>query len=233
MASDDREDVDQIKTFGEDAVQHGDRVRNEPKETTLGDWLKGTRYVKTDVFNRGFSEGSRLEKRTLTQDDCDSLTTWNDYCAGYDAGLREEIRKGSITANGARELMGLTPHEIYIFADPPRAVPLDETAKAYRETKARLDAEKGSNYDPVKIPSHYNAGQIEVANFIADQGLDYNHGNVIKYVARAGKKNPDKELEDIEKAAAYLQMVYNVAQGLPAVVRDPETKDVVWSLFRN
>ena len=69
--------------------------------------------------------------------------------------------------------------------------------------------------------------------FIADQGLDYNHGNVIKYVTRAGKKNPEKELEDLEKAAAYLQMVYNVAQGLPAVVRDPETREVVWSLFRN
>lgn len=88
-------------------------------------------------------------------------------------------------------------------------------------------------YDAVKIPSHYNSGRIEVANFIADQELDYNHGNVVKYVCRAGKKNPEKELEDLEKAAAYLQMVYNVAQGLPAVVRDPETKEVVWTLFRN
>src|SRR5690606_1427040 len=51
-------------------------------------------------------------------------------------------------------------------------------------------------FDAVKIPSHYNTGQIEVANFIADQGLDYNHGNVIKYTVRAGKKNPEKELED-------------------------------------
>lgn len=89
------------------------------------------------------------------------------------------------------------------------------------------------NYDPVKIPSHYNSGQIEVANFIADQELDYVSGNVIKYVARAGKKNPDKEVEDLEKAAAYLQMRHNLANGLPAVVRDPETKEVVWSLFKN
>lgn len=88
-------------------------------------------------------------------------------------------------------------------------------------------------FDAVKIPAHYNSGQIEVANFIADQGLDYNRGNVVKYVSRAGKKNPEKELEDLEKAAAYLQMVYNVAQGLPAVVRDPETKEVVWTLFKN
>jgi hypothetical protein len=28
--------------------------------------------------------------------------------------------------------------------------------------------------------------------------------NVVKYVARAGKKNPDKELEDLKKASFYL-----------------------------
>lgn len=88
-------------------------------------------------------------------------------------------------------------------------------------------------FDAVKIPSHYNSGRIEVANFIADQGLDYVSGNVIKYVARAGKKDPTKEIEDLEKAAAYLQMRHNLANGLPAVVRDPQTKEVVWSLFKN
>jgi hypothetical protein len=88
-------------------------------------------------------------------------------------------------------------------------------------------------FDPVKIPSHYNQGTIEVANFITDQGLDFTRGNVIKYVARAGKKDPEKELQDLEKAAAFLQMAYNRAKGLPAVVRDPNTKEVVWSLFSN
>ena len=89
------------------------------------------------------------------------------------------------------------------------------------------------NYDPVKIPQHYNTGKIEVANFIADQCLAYPADNIIKYVVRAGKKDSAKEIEDIEKAAAYLQMMHNLAHGLPAVVRDPETKEVVWSLFRN
>jgi hypothetical protein len=88
-------------------------------------------------------------------------------------------------------------------------------------------------YDPVKIPEHYNTGKIEVTNFIADQGLNFPRGNVVKYVCRAGKKDPDKELQDLEKAAAYLQMSYNLAQGKPAVVRDPVTNEVVWSLFQN
>lgn len=97
---------------------------------------------------------------------------------------------------------------------------------------AEVETEE-DDYDPVKIPSHYTSGKIEVANFIADQGLDWATGNAVKYIVRAGKKDPDKELQDIEKGAALLQMKYNLAQGLPAVVRDPDTNEVVWSLFKN
>ena len=35
--------------------------------------------------------------------------------------------------------------------------------------------------------------------------LDFCLGNVVKYVSRAGKKDPSKELEDLEKAKWYLQ----------------------------
>lgn len=110
---------------------------------------------------------------------------------------------------------------------------LEDYEAGWTDADEQLDRVTKPDYDAVKIPAHYNSGQIEVANFIADQGLDYVRGNVVKYTARAGKKDPAKELEDLEKAAAYLQMAYNLAQGKPAVVRDPETKEVVWTLFRN
>lgn len=58
--------------------------------------------------------------------------------------------------------------------------------------------------DPVSNPSHYTSGKIEVIDFIEDQCLSYHLGNVVKYVARAGKKDPSKELQDLEKAAWYL-----------------------------
>ena len=54
--------------------------------------------------------------------------------------------------------------------------------------------------DPVNHPSHYNRGKIEVIDFIADQGLNYCRGNAVKYISRAGYKNPDTEIEDLEKA---------------------------------
>ena len=58
--------------------------------------------------------------------------------------------------------------------------------------------------DAVNHPSHYNSGKIEVIDFIEDQGLGFNLGNVVKYTARAGKKDPTKTLEDLKKAAFYL-----------------------------
>lgn len=56
----------------------------------------------------------------------------------------------------------------------------------------------------VTHPSHYNAGKIEVIEAIEDWGLGFHLGNVVKYVARAGKKDPTKEVEDLQKAAWYL-----------------------------
>ena len=54
-------------------------------------------------------------------------------------------------------------------------------------------------------PSHYNSGNIEVIEAIEDWGLGFHLGNTVKYVARAGKKDPAKEIEDLEKAGWYLR----------------------------
>lgn len=63
--------------------------------------------------------------------------------------------------------------------------------------------------DPVKSPSHYNHGKIQPIDFIRDQDLNYNCGAVVKYVCRAGRKDPSKHKEDLEKAMAYLQHEIN------------------------
>lgn len=60
-------------------------------------------------------------------------------------------------------------------------------------------------HDPVNHPSHYTDGQIEVSDFIADKNFNFFLGNVIKYVSRAGKKDPTKYLEDLKKAEWYLK----------------------------
>ena len=61
-----------------------------------------------------------------------------------------------------------------------------------------------NNNDNINHPSHYTDGKIEGINFIEDKKLNYHRGNVVKYIARAGKKDPAKELEDLKKARWYL-----------------------------
>ncbi len=57
----------------------------------------------------------------------------------------------------------------------------------------------------VTHPTHYNSGKIEVIEAIEDWKLGFHRGNAVKYIARAGKKNPHKEIEDLQKACWYLE----------------------------
>ena len=56
----------------------------------------------------------------------------------------------------------------------------------------------------VHHPSHYNSGTIEVIEAIEDWKLGFHLGNAVKYVARAGKKDPSKYEEDLQKAKWYI-----------------------------
>ena len=60
--------------------------------------------------------------------------------------------------------------------------------------------------DNVNHPSHYTMGQYEVLDVIEDWGLDEDMhlGNAVKYIARAGHKDPTKKIEDLQKAEFYL-----------------------------
>lgn len=59
--------------------------------------------------------------------------------------------------------------------------------------------------DPVNHPSHYTDGKIEVIDFIEDKKLGFHLGNAVKYISRAGKKDPAKTVEDLEKAIWYIK----------------------------
>lgn len=61
-----------------------------------------------------------------------------------------------------------------------------------------------SEHDPVSKPAHYTAGKIEPIDAIEDWGLCFHLANVVKYLARAGKKDPSKFIEDLQKARWYL-----------------------------
>lgn len=67
-------------------------------------------------------------------------------------------------------------------------------------------------HDAVNHPAHYTDGSIEVIDFIEDKKLPYHLGNAVKYIARAGKKNPDKEAEDLKKAVWYLNRYIGILE---------------------
>ena len=59
--------------------------------------------------------------------------------------------------------------------------------------------------EQVNHPTHYNTGKIEVIEIIEDQRLGFHLGNAVKYILRAGKKDPTKTIEDLQKAKWYLE----------------------------
>jgi len=61
--------------------------------------------------------------------------------------------------------------------------------------------------DSVNHPAHYTAGGIETIDFIEAKKLNYNLGNVIKYLTRADHKG--SKLEDLRKAQWYLTREIN------------------------
>ena len=62
---------------------------------------------------------------------------------------------------------------------------------------------------PEKInhPAHYGGADnpYEAIKVIEAWELNFHLGNVVKYVSRAGRKDPATELEDLKKALWYLQ----------------------------
>ena len=68
-------------------------------------------------------------------------------------------------------------------------------------------SEQQQSYEHVNHPQHYGGleNTYEVIKVIEALEMDFHLGNTFKYIARAGKKGTDKEIQDLEKALWYLQ----------------------------
>lgn len=89
-------------------------------------------------------------------------------------------------------------------AETPPPAPISTVNQpVHRETGRRKEA--------VNHPDHYGGkdNPYEVIKVVRAWNLSFSLGNVVKYVARAGKKDPAKRLEDLHKAMWYLQEEIN------------------------
>ena len=64
-------------------------------------------------------------------------------------------------------------------------------------------AEKLDDNKDNTTPTHYQ-GTIQPIDLINAQNLNFNLGNVVKYVCRAGKKQGENVLSDLEKSKNYI-----------------------------
>lgn len=73
-------------------------------------------------------------------------------------------------------------------------------------------AKTSDKKEQVNHPSHYGGqnNPYEAIKVIHAWDLGFDLGNTVKYISRAGKKDPNKEIEDLEKAEFYLKSRINV-----------------------
>jgi hypothetical protein len=70
---------------------------------------------------------------------------------------------------------------------------------------ASLSFQQPEQPEQVNHPNHYGGNTVyEVIKVLSAWGLGFLLGNTVKYVARAGKKDPTKLLEDLKKGRFYL-----------------------------
>lgn len=74
-----------------------------------------------------------------------------------------------------------------------------KTKDCFKSNEEKADDE----IDMVNHPQHYSAHGIEPIDYIESHDLNFNLGNVIKYISRAPYKGT--ELEDLKKAKCYLE----------------------------
>ena len=55
--------------------------------------------------------------------------------------------------------------------------------------------------DPIN-PGYYDAGGRQLIDLL--ETMQFSRGSAVKYLVRAGVKNPDTELEDLKKAQWYV-----------------------------
>lgn len=79
----------------------------------------------------------------------------------------------------------------------------------------------------VAHPKHYVDGrEFEPIDVIRDWGLNFNLGNAVKYISRAGRK--DSTLLDLEKARFYITHEIDNLQPKSRLITDDPTMKEAW-----
>ena len=145
----------------------------------------GLQYVYTVLWNAKKKAGVK-KKATLT-------------LSKIKKGMAEHKKVMDDTIKGWKNI-SVSTSEIPLFEGTSNRL-----AELSIRPKIRMQGNDGTQrelFDPVDHPEHYKVGGIETIDFIEAKKLNYNIGNVIKYLTRADYKG--NKLEDLRKAQWYL-----------------------------
>ena len=73
-----------------------------------------------------------------------------------------------------------------------------------------MDVKAKINDGDINHPEYYNTGEHEAISVIEDWELGFHLGNAVKYIARAGRKNRDEYVKDLEKAVWYVNRLIKI-----------------------
>lgn len=113
-----------------------------------------------------------------------------------------------------------------LFKEPFPGIDVSGTVKIFKNeimkdknkpntVKGKLPPKKRrKKVDLVNFPPHYRPGHpYETINVIEAWGLGYHLGNAVKYISRAGHKDPKQTIRDLEKGQWYLNKYINKLKG--------------------
>ena len=174
-------------------VRHGQQMVNLAKATTLSDALhliqSGVRYKHDKDLEHG------LELLRSTHDELCAVPNYHD-----DVEL-VGTKQVEFNITGVPDL----PKKDSVHSVP--YYPLDDEEKVTVIGKVNNDELDNGNLketnDPIN-PNHYKSHPSGIECIEISSGFDFLLGNVIKYVWRAGLKDSDNYLQDLEKALWYL-----------------------------
>jgi len=80
-----------------------------------------------------------------------------------------------------------------------------------------MDVKLKVNDGDINHPAYYNTGEYEAISVIEDWELGFHLGNAIKYIARAGRKNRDEYVKDLEKAVWYINRLIKITNDVTVI----------------
>jgi len=159
---------------------------------------------QVDIYSRCPRCNHKCQLIWTESEDIPHLPYHNDGCPGGLHLIRP--KKKWTRCPGCEYAVELNKHQGLLFF-------IEHAYDGVRCSHARSEF-KGTPYEPkaepedTLRPSHYLGKDhpYEVIKVIRAWDLNFELGNAVKYIARAGKKDESKTIEDLNKAVTYIQM---------------------------